>query len=673
VLIWLLIPTALSLPTDVARQALSAPLPEGLALHPHALHWAGGTVVRFSQSLDGLEVLGSGPRVSLNTQSEIRSIHGRTLGKRPDTLTPTLRAPEAVLRAQDALFIDPSESLWPGRSRLAVFHEGESQLVWVVDLSRALPFQTWQVLVDAVDGTIVHAELTSQTAEGTVFPESPLHSDPLNVTLDNLTSSERLAGVYAEAFSCVEWDIDPKPFGRRDCLEISPTASPDYKNNYHYDPAYGALDDPFSEVHTYFHTDRISRWADERWGIHLGGPIRVLTNFPLTNAFYGDFDGDGRRDISFGISDDGFNFAYDSDVIYHEFGHAIVRTLAGSMGMSADEIGIDWTSGALNEGTADLFSMVLNGDPLLAEYLGQSERWDTAIRDLDPDRRCPDDLQSQVHRSGEILGSVGWNLIEVMGTELVAELLVGALSTWSNQTDWAAAGHSLSDAATDLHTAGEIDASTLAQAEDIIAASGMRDCTRIIDLSQVETSRQYLLNLGLDDAYARFPTAVQFSLVAPPEATALLLDVHDFDGAREGTGWTIYIRAGAPVEHQASKVEGVGLAFAEPVEFDLSIDGRAARRTIRLDAESQLALVPGEIYYFALASRNLSREALDIDYSAITISGTILIGGTAQAIEKPTAGCHTSRNLPSGPLGFLLPLALIRRRRTPPPQSPAGH
>ncbi len=659
----LLISTALALPLEEAHLALTGPIPEGLTLQPTVIPWAGGTILRFQQTLDGLPVLGAGPRISLDLKDQVLRKHGQALKRRPDTLVPSLGHGTAIVAAQDALRMGPAEERWPARARLAVLEESETHLVWAVDLSRAHPPQSWQVLVDAVDGTVLQAEQTTHTVDGTVFPESPAYSDPVEVELQNLLSSDRLAGTYAEAFSCVDWDIDPKPFGQRDCLAIDPTATPDHKGNYRYQPAYGALEDPFAEVHAYYHTDLISSWADERWQIRGPGPIRVLTNFPLTNAFYGDFDGDGERDLSFGISDDGYNFAYDPDVVYHEYGHAIVRTVVGSMGMGADEIGVDWTSGSLNEGTADLFAMVLSGDPLLAEYLGQSERWDGAIRDLEPDRRCPDGLQSEVHRSGEILGSLGWNLIEVLGTDLTAELLVGALGTWSSETSWSGAGQSLLASAGDLHSAGELDSPTLEQVEALIEDSGMPDCTRIIDLGATPTSTQYLLNLGMDGEYARFPTGVQLSFLAPPEATAIELEVLDFDGAKDGTGWTIYLRAGSPVSHVASRVEGVGLAYAEVQDFDLKVDGRGRKR-IRLDMETTPALRPGERYYFAIASRNISRKMLDIDFAKITVLAQATIGSLAEEATVTSTGCSTANS--RGALGtglLLLAIPLLSRRR----------
>ena len=114
-------------------------------------------------------------------------------------------------------------------------------------------------------------------------------------------------------------------------------------------------------------------------------------------------------------------------MIVHEYGHALVRQMAGSMWMQADELGLDWTPGALNEGVADTFAMIHNPDPILAEGMGRSDRWEDGIRDLSVERTCPSDLQSQVHRSGRVWGSTMWRLVSHprIGPDVVAGYWLG--------------------------------------------------------------------------------------------------------------------------------------------------------------------------------------------------------------------------------------------------------
>ena len=62
-------------------------------------------------------------------------------------------------------------------------------------------------------------------------------------------------------------------------------------------PAEGETHDPFTEGQVYFHLHEFAEWANVNFGLHLAEPIRVFTNFPLTNAFFGDFDDDGVRTL----------------------------------------------------------------------------------------------------------------------------------------------------------------------------------------------------------------------------------------------------------------------------------------------------------------------------------------------------------------------------------------
>ena len=134
----------------------------------------------------------------------------------------------------------------------------------------------------------------------------------------------------------------------------------------------------------------------------------------------------------------------------------------------------------------------------------------------------------------------------------------------------------------------------------------------------------------------------------------------EFDGLKDGTGWTIYVRAGQPVGHHATTIDGVGLATAQAEEFDLQVDGRR-QATIRIDELSELKLVPGEIYYFAIASRNLSRAPLDIDYASISVAGRALIGQEAPPATTAEGGCSTTNR--TGGLSLWLSAILLGSRR----------
>jgi hypothetical protein len=163
-------------------------------------------------------------------------------------------------------------------------------------------------------------------------------------------------------------------------------------------------DDLYSEVSVYYHIAKIYKYI-LGLGIkdftHLGNhrvsteknPIIGVSNFrmpssatslsPMDNAFYSphdpffsemffsNFDYNGDI-IVLGQGSKG-DFAYDGDVIYHEFGHAVVEGTAGLEYRSfPDKYGYSNEALALNEGMADTFSFIISEDPCLGEYVSEA-------------------------------------------------------------------------------------------------------------------------------------------------------------------------------------------------------------------------------------------------------------------------------------------------------------
>jgi hypothetical protein len=649
--------------------ALQPMFPDAVgALSARTTQWPGGQIHRVEQRIHGLPVHGTDAVIMLDPLGSVRHRRGRMVEAAPTEYRPAVAQDAAKTIAQAALF--GRDELWPSRAELVVYvdDKNNARLAWAVDVAHSWPLGIWQVHVDAMNGGVLSTVSTLRSVSGWAFPQSPAFSSEAKVELENLRSHQDLDGWYASSWSCVDWYIELKPFGRRDCLERRRTAKPDVQGNYNALPQYGALDDPFTEVHAYYHTDLVASWAFERYGIDVGGAIDVLTNFPLTNAFYGDFDGDGFRDLSFGISDDGLNLGYDSDIVYHEFGHAIVRHTAGSMYATADTLGIDFTAGSINEGIADIIAMVLNPDPLLGEYMGQSERWDKAIRDLEADRHCPADLQSEVHRDGEIWGSLGWNMIEDprIGAVLVGDLMVGTLGHIDPAGGWSGAAWALMAAAEDLRHVGVIDEPIVAAIEQHIDALGVFDCGRILTFAPHQLSRHYLINLGLSPPWERSPIGVQFAIPTGADAHALVFQISGFTGEEDGTGWTVHMRASEPVEHEADRIEGLGLHHADAIVFDAVFEGTAEGEVV-IDLDSEPALVPGETYYFAVSSKNLTRAPLDVAYSKIVLSAEVHIGEGVKPVQSDAQGCRCSQGGTSWGVWSLwlsaCLMALTRRRQ----------
>ena len=137
-----------------------------------------------------------------------------------------------------------------------------------------------------------------------------------------------------------------------------------------------------------------------------GSPIEVPDGLDsLTEFFNRPYDSNiylqGDRD-----------FAYDGDIVYHEFTHALVHTLAYGLGQSGyDRYGSHVEAGALNEGWSDYFSASFTNDSATGEYGGRGlTSGETGLRDADNAKKCPDDLIGEVHADSEPVSGALWAL-----------------------------------------------------------------------------------------------------------------------------------------------------------------------------------------------------------------------------------------------------------------------
>jgi len=622
--------------------------------------WPGGKHIVVDQRLNGLAVDRAPLVKSVSPTGKIRRTKGQVV-RQVKAVEPALSKSEALAAVtQD---VGTSRRISHAKAELVyVVVAEEPVLAWAVTGTLDRPFLTFRTWVDAATGRIVAGDITSRSALGNVYPTNPSISEVEEVELVGLTSDTTLAGEYAVAVSCDDWIIEDGMFGRTDCLATGSHAVPDADGNYLYQPDPGSTDDPFAEVHGYFHTDYIAAWLDARYGFRQAeAPITVIMNFPMANAFYGDFDGDGIPDLSFGhVPDNGVDFGHDADVVYHEYGHAIVGKLAGNLPfMRADSFGMEWVAGSINEGTADIWSMVLTGDPLTGEYAGSGFERD-AIRDLEEDKTCPGNLRGEVHADGEVLAAFGWNLIDdpAIGPEVTADLMYGAIPFWDLNVDWPTVGTSILDSAADLLDAGAIESATHDAIVAHLEASTILDCGRVIPLDDGQTLDMFLFNGGLYEDLERIPMGVQFSVDVPKDATSVRFVVEEVTG-HDGMGWSLYGRVGKHIEHRSTEVAVLGLGFATAETFDWMVDGEK-EGVVELTVGGDPPLTPGETQYFAVSSRNLGDiPLLDFQFGHAILHAEIDTGNPG---EEPRGGCGCDTG--GAPIGWpLLAVLLVFRRR----------
>lgn len=652
-------------PIDTARSHLSAQYP-GLDLEDaRAIEWAAGTIVRFTPRIAGIAVENRQLAVSVDPKGLVRRVRGRADWTRGLDARPRVERDIAIGNVSRlARLAVGSGELWPARAELKVFvdKQDEPHLAWAVDVSTAAPVSTWRVLVDAHTGELLRTKKTMFDARGNIFPSNPDASALLEVELPGLTSDTELLGTYATVFSCDTWEEVELSTGT--CTASSRHAVPDANGDYLFasDPTSG--DDPLAEVQMYYHVDLVSDWFEQTQGFSHGFPLKGLVNFEMDNAFFGDADGDGVGDIAFG-QNALIDFAYDADVIYHEYVHSVIGSLTELGYFVTDELGVDTAPLALNEGSADLFSVALTGDPLLGEYAGGGLTGE-AIRDLGPDHRCPLDLYGEPHEDGLIWGSLGWNMMEdpLLGPEVVADLVYGTVAQWGSVISWSDAGHSLLDTAADMEAAGLISTAQLDAITTHTTDHGVPDCARIIALDDGAEVRHATVYAGIMDSVGYVPTISQFSLEAPEGTGELVLHLTDFDPLGADMAWRIYVRRGEPIRFSSTNIMGFEVPVVE--EYDFFKGGKKANFDFVVDRDSEVPLQPGATYYFSVGARNGGTiSAFDAFFGEVSISGSAGPGSPDPdpvVAEEEPGGCGCAAS--PAPVGWLaLPLLLALRRR----------
>src|SRR2546430_2706207 len=296
-----------------------------------------GTHVHYQQYLNGIGVVG-GDRVETITRDGKREVLDHLALPPRSTFSATQKAPvggEIVYLNMD------------GDARLASRVVTEDE-----------PHRRYANYYDAESGALIRSEPLFFTAQGRVFDPNPVAK--LNRP-DLQDQNDAEAAVPEAAYSIVDL-IDLPPSG--------PLAGPNVQivdvqapRTLRADAAQSLFFDrshvEFEEVNAYFHIDRSQRYLQS-----LGyNGTRSIVGYPIPvdphaangsdNSFFVQ-ETPGRGSLYFG--DGGTDDAEDSDIILHEYGHAIQESIApGAFGGSSSS-----QSRALGEGFGDYWAFSSN-------------------------------------------------------------------------------------------------------------------------------------------------------------------------------------------------------------------------------------------------------------------------------------------------------------------------
>jgi Zn-dependent metalloprotease len=300
-----------------------------------------------------------------------------------------------------------------------------ARLVYRVD---AVDFRFF---VDARSGAILKKldRRKSTQDEGSVVDENLL-TTPQLVTrafpyLNHTGQSGYLSGAFANiwTFDRVDWSGDYFVWGKRLSQE----------SDYHFTAQ--PTDGRFDEQMAYYHVNRAHDYFRGAFGFTgRDDMMAIFVHVPeidwknkkvrgaLDNAYYHPyfdalFFGDGT-----GVARGGINpTSRDSDVIYHEYTHAVMGRIVPDLSWEKNDYG-----GALQEAYADYFACTLNNDPDMGEYSMGNLR---GMRTMQHRFRYPDDVddphigEPEEHWTGKIWGGACWDLRQKLGPAVADQVI----------------------------------------------------------------------------------------------------------------------------------------------------------------------------------------------------------------------------------------------------------
>ncbi len=403
----------------------------------------GGDVVTFQQTIGGVPVLHRGVRVTIESDGRATALSTTLEENRPLSMLPAITEKAAL--AEAARLGVPANELG---ARLLILPNGsQPTLVWAVvgDLG-ALPTRP-VVLLDAQTGDVALAyDAAKSLNKAKVHLNNPIKTPDLTeVTLTNTSTTLGLDNAVVKALNCIDHKTTKTVnFGIAltvHVCELEPTITPDTNGDYvSIAPEKGAPEDKYAELSMFYHTNKayefvravgfpdskvvkISAVANLRipQGMNSFDTAKManpdLPLAPFDNAFFAEKD--PLLSPTFGLDGDAMwfgqgtlaDFGYDGDVVYHEFGHFVVsRSIKLGGGTWADEYGLSYSPGGLNEGIADIISFFVTDDPELGEYttLGLGLPAGKGLRSATNTFKFPEAITGEVHQDSEPVTAAVW-------------------------------------------------------------------------------------------------------------------------------------------------------------------------------------------------------------------------------------------------------------------------
>jgi zinc metalloprotease ZmpB len=432
------------------------------------------SVVRFTQTLDGVPVYGSDIAVTVKPDGEVIFVSSEA---RPQvdaiSVQPARDAADVREQVVQAFGMPAARDvLAPTLTVYADSHP--SRLAWIYVIRDPKRVGEWEVVADSSSGEILDFRNTEYYVDGTatVFDPDPLttatstYGSPgltdandadssaltaqlTSVTLRDLTQASgvyRLEGPWAR---CQDWALPTG--GTNDC----PTpATPDFSTT--------RADQKFEGPNVYFLIDKQMRYLNETLGVSVA-PNSVAGGVRFDpHGFNGDDNSSfssGSDQLQFG--EGGVDDAEDSDVILHELGHGLHDWITNG--------GLSQTEG-LSEGVGDYFANSYNrstghwtpADPQwfwMFQWDGHNEFWPGRVTNYNIGHSYPGNIGSGIHTQGQYWASCNLIAWVAIGRDAMDKAMLRGLAMTSGSSSQKVAAQAIITAASTMgYTPSQINA-----------------------------------------------------------------------------------------------------------------------------------------------------------------------------------------------------------------------
>ncbi|MBI5527985.1 MAG: hypothetical protein HY897_16765 [Deltaproteobacteria bacterium] len=381
--------------------------PDGGIVLDRVIEFDGATVYRYRQTYRGMNVDGGEVVAGVVGSRLVHIANGarRISGGPVDFLLDDTEAKRLVrARIRDIEIDEPSFS---ARRVLMPFSEVLIP-VWVVEVVASAPARHDLFYVDARDGRVIQRIDLVRYAAGRVYMDSPERDGAtMGVTIPNLDTSGFLRGPYADVYSNCRPPLT--------CKDANRQSKADGNGDFLYDPAEPDLTDPFAEVMTFYHMNRARDWFRSIGVSAMDVKVQAAANCSSylvgvpCNAGWSA----GAMMIGICLGADPLNkahrtinFAYDADVIMHEYTHGFVEKTSAIIA-TLDAFGWTGMSDGINEGAADFVSGFITDDDVLGRHASLAWGPET-VRNMSDFRACPENLVGEAHEDGRIFSTATW-------------------------------------------------------------------------------------------------------------------------------------------------------------------------------------------------------------------------------------------------------------------------